>query len=98
MKKETLGIVKGGKYLESSSDGRVIVKKYEVKSPEKERLPDNFYVVCAYGDMCLAYDIDESGKNMELVAWYVGPNDPMRKKYDPVLVGMFVPALKDKRI
>lgn len=86
------------KYLETTKDGRIIVKKKraESESRPKFQMPNNFYIVFAYGEKCISgfEDQEEASKNMHIMARYVGPEDPMRKKYDPVVVGMFVPVIK----
>lgn len=92
------------KTLETTPDGRVIVKKKKqiepaVKTRPNIHLPDDFMLVMAYGEKCISgFDQEEISKNMRIMCRYVGSEDPMRKKYDPILVGAFVPILKKQCI
>ena len=88
------------KTLEKTPDGRVIVKKKQVETRVETKpqahLPDDFMLVMAYGEKCISgFNQEEISTNMRIMARYVGPDDPMRKKYDHVLVGCFVPILKN---
>jgi hypothetical protein len=81
------------KYLVRNSDGRTLVKNKAETEPKK--LPKHFhetiFIVDAYEERCISADETEAGLNMRLIARYVGSEHPMRKKYDPAVVGMFTP-------
>ena len=86
------------KTLEKTKDGRIIVKKACVESKPRQsiHMPNNFYVIFAYGEKCISgfEDQEEASKNMRIMANYVGPEHQMRKKYDPAVVGIFMPVIK----
>lgn len=90
------------KTLETTPDGRIIIKKRNqaesfVKGRPQVHLPDDFMLVIAYGEKCISgFDQEEISTNMRIMARYVGPDDPMRKKYDNILVGCFIPIFKKR--
>ncbi|MFH1229344.1 MAG: hypothetical protein V1678_02870 [Candidatus Aenigmatarchaeota archaeon] len=85
------------KYLVKTSDGRTLVKSVEVETKPKEKsnhFPERFLMIEAYEERCISSDDSkEASLNLNLIARYAGPGHPMRKKYDPVVVGSFTPFL-----
>jgi hypothetical protein len=81
------------KTLEKTSDGRIIVRQKEQAKPYIH-LPDNFLMIEAYGERCISgFNDNEVFTNLYTIVQYVGPDNPLRKKYDPVVIGSFTPVI-----